>query len=80
MSPTAKINEKLSKTPAKAPKRAAEPAVEYRMPVEVADWIKQAESRISYLTTRVAELKDENTLLRKSNKLMEARVMGQSQE
>jgi cell division protein FtsB len=50
------------------------------MPLEVADWIKQAESRISYLTTRNEELKAENTLLRKSNKIMEARVMGQSQE
>ena len=72
-----------TKTPTKAAKpvaKAVEPAVEYRMPTEVADWIKQAESRISYLTTRVAELKEENTSLRKSNKVMEARVMGQSQE
>jgi hypothetical protein len=72
-----------AKTPAKAAKpasKAAEPVVEYRMPIEVSDWIKQAESRISYLTTKVAELKEENTLLRKSNKIMEARVMGQSQE
>lgn len=76
MSPTAKVPAKAVK---KAPK-AVEQAVQYRMPVEVADWIKQAESRISYLTTRVEELKAENTLLRKSNKLMEARVMGQSQE
>jgi FtsZ-binding cell division protein ZapB len=69
-----------AKTPAKATKRAVEPATEYRMPVEVAEWIKQAESRISYLTTRVAELKEENTSLRRANKVMEARVMGQSQE
>jgi hypothetical protein len=69
-----------AKTPAKAPKQAAEPVVEYRMPIEVSDWIKQAESRISYLTTKVAELKEENTGLRKANKIMEARVMGQSQE
>jgi hypothetical protein len=69
-----------AKTPVKAPKQASEHAVEYRMPLEVADWIKQAESRISYLTTRNEELKAENTLLRKSNKIMEARVMGQSQE
>ncbi len=72
-----------AKTPAKAVKtapKAVEPAVEYHMPVEVSDWIRQAESRISYLTNRVEELKNENTLLRKSNKVMEARVMGQSQE
>ncbi len=72
-----------AKTPAKAVKaapKAAEPVVEYRMPVEVSNWIKQAESRISYLTNRVEELKNENAGLRKANKIMEARVMGQSQE
>lgn len=69
-----------AKTPAKAQKQAVEAAVEYRMPVEVSDWIRQAESRISYLTNRVEELKVENTILRKANKVMEARVMGQSQE
>ena len=53
---------------------------QYRMPKEVAEWIEQAESRLKYLTTKVAELKAENDLLRKSNKVMEARVMGQSQE
>ena len=69
-----------AKTPAKAPKQVVEAAVEYRMPIEVSDWIRQAESRISYLTNRVEELKVENTILRKANKVMEARVMGQSQE
>jgi hypothetical protein len=69
-----------TKPAAKAIKPAPEAAVEYRMPLEVADWVKQAESRISYLTTKVAELKDENTSLRRANKVMEARVMGQSQE
>lgn len=72
-----------TKAPAKAVKTAAkaiEPAVEYRMPMEVADWIRQAESRISYLTSKVADLKEENTSLRRANKVMEARVMGQSQE
>ena len=72
------------KPAAKAPKRAvparAEPVAEYRMPAEVADWIKQAEARIMYLTTRVDELKAENTALKRSHKLMEQRVMGQSQE
>ena len=72
-----------TKTPAKTTRKAvaaSEPAVEYRMPTEVADWIKQAESRIAYLTTTVDRLKDDNALLRKANKVMEARVMGQSQE
>ena len=69
-----------TKALAKAVKPAAEAPVEYRMPMEVADWIRQAESRISYLTSKVAELKEENTSLRRANKVMEARVMGQSQE
>ena len=69
-----------TKTPAKAPAKAVEAPQEYRMPVEVSDWIKQAESRISYFTTTVARLKEENAELRKANKIMEQRVMGQSQE
>ena len=50
------------------------------MPTEVADWIRHAESRIVYLSGRVDDLKVENTKLRKANKVMEARVLGQSQE
>lgn len=69
-----------TKTPAKATKQAVEAPQEYRMPVEVAEWIKSAESRIAYFTTTVARLKEENIELRKANKIMEARVMGQSQE
>ena len=69
-----------TKTPAKAVKQAVEAPEQYRMPVEVADWIKQAESRIAYFTTTVNRLKDENAQLRRANKIMEARVMGQSQE
>ena len=57
-----------------------EVVTEYRMPTEVANWIKQAESRLAYLTTTVERLKGENVALRKANKIMEARVMGLSQE
>ena len=64
----------------KTPKTPQEQPQEYRMPVEVADWIKQAESRLTYLTTTVARLKEENEGLRRANKVMEARVMGNSQE
>lgn len=53
---------------------------EFRMPVEVAQWIEQAESRIKYLTTKVNELKEENKNLKNSNRVMEVRVMGQSSE
>lgn len=54
--------------------------MEWRMPAEVADWIKQAEARLTYLTTKVDELKAENATLKKANKVMEQRVMGQSLE
>jgi len=57
-----------------------EPVQEYRMPTDVADWIKQAESRITYLTNKIIDLKEENVALRRANKVMEARVMGNSQE
>lgn len=72
------------KPAAKASKRAipapAAPVAEYRMPSEVADWIRRAEARITFLSSQVADIKEENTKLRKANKVMEARVMGQSQE
>lgn len=53
---------------------------EFRMPTEVKDWIDQAMSRIRHLTSEVERLKDENTKLRRANKLMEQRVMGMSLE
>lgn len=58
----------------------ATPVAEYRMPSDVADWIRRAEARITFLTTQVADVKEENLKLRRANKVMEARVMGQSQE
>jgi hypothetical protein len=73
-----------TKPAAKASKRAvpapAAPVAEYRMPVEVADWIRQAEARLTFLTSKIEELKNENAALKRSHKLMEQRVMGQSQE
>jgi hypothetical protein len=50
------------------------------MPSEVADWIKRAEARLTFMATQVQDLKDENAKLRRANKVMESRVMGQSQE
>jgi hypothetical protein len=70
-----------AKTPAKrAQKAVPEPVAEYRMPKEVADWIKRAEARITFMTTQIEDLKDANAKLRRANKVMEARVLGQSQE
>lgn len=68
-----------TKTP-KTAQNEPEPVTEYRMPTEVANWIRQAESRLAYLSTTVERLKAENVSLRKANKIMEMRVMGQSQE
>ena len=75
--PTPKPAAKRLKT---APTAPTEAVSEYRMPTEVADWIRHAESRIVYLSGRVDDLKAENTKLNKANKVMEARVLGQSQE
>jgi len=70
-----------TKTPAKRAKTAVpEPVAEYRMPTEVADWIKRAEARITFMAAQILELKETNAKLRRANKVMEARVMGQSQE
>jgi hypothetical protein len=52
----------------------------YRMPKDVSDWIDNASARITYLTTTVERLKQENKDLRAANKVMEARVLGNSQE
>jgi len=52
----------------------------YRMPKDVSDWIEGASARITYLTSTVERLKQENKALRMANKVMEGRVMGNSQE
>jgi len=71
-------------TTKKAPATPTESAVDsvqtYRMPKDVADWIEGATARITYLTTTVDRLKQENKDLRMANKVMEGRVMGNSQE
>lgn len=68
------------KAPAKPPEEAVESVQTYRMPKDVSDWIESASARITYLTSTVERLKQENKNLRASHKLMEQRVMGNSQE
>jgi len=68
------------KAPAKPPEEAVESVQTYRMPKDVSDWIEGASARITYLTSTVERLKQENKNLRASHKLMEQRVMGNSQE
>jgi hypothetical protein len=53
---------------------------EYRMPVEVKDWMDQASSRIMSMRKEIDRLKEENKKLRNANKIMEQRVMGMSVE
>ena len=68
------------KAPAKPTESAVDSVQTYRMPKDVADWIEGATARITYLTTTVDRLKQENKDLRTANKVMESRVMGNSQE
>ena len=68
------------KAPAKPPEEAVESVQTYRMPKDVSDWIEGASARITYLTSTVERLKQENKNLRMANKVMEGRVMGNSQE
>jgi len=64
------------------PKRTAvkPQAEEFRMPVEVKEWIDQASSRLMSMRTEIERLKEDNAKLRRANKLMEQRVMGMSIE
>lgn len=48
----------------------------YKMPMEVKDWIDQANSRIKHLMAQNERLKAEIADLKRANKNMERRVMG----
>lgn len=67
------------KPPAK--KTSVEPrGEEFRMPMEVKEWIDQASSRMMSMRTEIERLKEDNMKLRRANKVMEQRVMGMSVE
>jgi hypothetical protein len=55
-------------------------AEEFRMPMEVKEWIDQASSRMMSMRTEIDRLKEENIKLRRANKIMEQRVMNMSVE
>ena len=57
-----------------------EPTQSYRMPVDVANWIEQAESRLRHAATEIERLKAENRQLKRDNRAMEQRVLGRSDE
>ena len=63
-----------------AKKTPVQPGPQFRMPVEVKEWIDQASSRLAYMTSEIERLKEENQKLKRANKVMEQRVMGMSLE
>jgi len=64
-----------------AKKTSVEPrGEEFRMPLEVKEWIDQASSRLMSMRTEIDRLKEDNAKLRRANKVMEQRVMGMSLE
>ena len=71
------------KTPVKRSTKAVEPSEQvqqYRMPQDVKNWIEQAESRLRHLGSEVARLKEENSNLKRDNRMMQQRVLGSSNE
>jgi hypothetical protein len=74
-----KTTDKSSVEPKK--KNSVEPkGEEFRMPLEVKEWIDQASSRMMSMRTEIERLKEDNAKLRRANKVMEQRVMGMSTE
>ena len=73
--PAKKSSVQPSKKPSVQPK-----AEEFRMPMEVKEWIDQASSRMMSMRTEIERLKEDNPKLRRANKVMEQRVMGMSLE
>jgi len=73
----ARVVPKPQPEPAEAPVAST---ATYRMPVDVANWIEQAESRLRHSATEIARLKEENRQLKHSHRLMEQRVLGRSDE
>ena len=70
---------KASVQPSKKPSVQPE-AEEFRMPMEVKEWIDQASSRMMSMRTEIERLKEDNLKLRRANKVMEQRVMNMSVE
>ena len=52
-----------AKKPA-AKKTPVQPDPQFRMPVEVKEWIDQASSRLAYMTSEIERLKEENQKLK----------------
>lgn len=59
----------------KAMKKTPKKEQEFHMPVEVKNWIEQADSRIRHLTSEVERLKKENADLKSYRKFAEQRIL-----
>jgi len=53
---------------------------QFRMPMEVKDWIDQAMSRMKNMQTKIDRLETENKALKSWRKWAEQRILGSSQE
>lgn len=79
--PPAKAAKPVAK--AKAPvaaKKAPKEDEQFRMPVEVRDWIDQASSRMKNMQSKIDRLEEENKSLKTYKKWAEHRIMGTSHE
>ena len=68
-----------TKSKRKSTKTSSDPT-EFSMPVEVKNWIESANSRLSYLTSEVQRLKEENAKLKAGIRFAEHRILRTDKE
>ena len=83
--PTAKAAKPVvkAKAPAPAPKVAMasrRQEEQFRMPLEVSEWIERANSRLKSLQSKIDRLETENKELKSYKKWAEHRILGSSHE
>lgn len=71
---------KAVKNSRKEPKDVQESVQTFKLPVDVADWIEQAESRLRYQAGEITRLKEDNVRLKREHLQMQHRVLGTSRE
>ena len=59
-------------------RKAAEPV--YDMPIEVRDWIEQANSRMRHMQSKIDRLEEENRQLRSYKQFAEHRILRSEHE
>ena len=79
--PAAKATKPAVKAKAPAPaKTPAKPDEQFRMPMEVKEWIDQASSRMKNMQSKIDRLEEENKRLKSYKKWAEHRILGSSHE